>query len=134
MPVRSMETEEDREFWARVDAVAERDRLARVLLAEIHADLPTDMTGVVMVNADTGEWLNAPNKDEGWAEARKKWGAKIAHPPLWMITLVDGGPCGCGCHDASAGETVDHPVSCCDWAGMPRREAEQRARQRQPTR
>lgn len=78
----------DEEFRARLEAVAERDRKARALCDEIEKKLPKGMTGVVMVNADTGEWLNAKDRDEGWKKAEKKWGKDIAHPPLWQITLT----------------------------------------------
>ena len=76
------------EWQARINAIAERDRKARALVNEIHEKLPPGLTGVVMVNADTGEWLNAKDKADGWKKSSRKWGKDIAHPPLWMITLT----------------------------------------------
>jgi len=73
---------------ARIDKIAERDRKARELVNQIHRNLPQGLTGVVMVNADTGEWLNAKDKNDGWKKSRRKWGKNIAHPPLWIITLT----------------------------------------------
>ena len=67
-------------LWRYLDA-------GRAYLGEVHAKLPEGMTGVVMVNQDRGLYFHAESKDAGWAEARRRWGPNIAHPPLWMIEL-----------------------------------------------
>lgn len=72
----------------RLGAVHERLDRGRSLCNDIEKDLPAGLVGVVAVNATTGEWFNAQNKDAGWKEARKKWGENIAAPPLWMIMLT----------------------------------------------
>jgi hypothetical protein len=79
---------EDLAFSTMVDEVAARDKKARTLLEEIHKRLPSNLVGVVMVNADTEEWFNANDKDAGWAECRRRWGENIVHPPIWMISLT----------------------------------------------
>ncbi len=76
------------EWHAHIKAVAERDRKARALVDQIHKNLPPGLTGVVMINADTGEWLHAEDKDDGWKKSRRRWGKNIAHPPLWTIVLT----------------------------------------------
>ena len=77
----------DPEWRAMRKAVDERNRKAMALLERIKKELSPDLTGVVMVNADTEEWFQAANKDAGWKEARRRYGPQIAHPPLWMINI-----------------------------------------------
>ena len=61
-------------------------------LAEGHAytegfgdALPSDSTGYFVINFDKKEHFRAENKEEGWAEARRRWGKEIAHPPIWVV-------------------------------------------------
>jgi hypothetical protein len=52
--------------------------------------LPADMRGVVIVNADTKEWFNSPDKESALAEACRRWGNNIRCPQVSFIVYEEG--------------------------------------------